>query len=198
MEQLADKTTDPRAGRDYPGQYREFVDWFSEDEACLTYLEKLRWPNGFTCPACHLGARPWRQTRGRLVCPSCRHQTSVTSGTIFEKTRIPLTTWFETAWHMTTAKNGLSAKTVQRTLGTSYRTAWKMLHQYRIAMVRSEREQLSGVVEVDETLVGGVEHGKKRGRGTEKAVVGIAVEVKEPKGFGRVRMRHIPNASGEA
>jgi len=107
-------------------------------------------------------------------------------------------TWFETAWHMTTAKNGLSAKTVQRTLGTSYRTAWKMLHQYRIAMVRSEREQLSGAVEVDETLVGGVEHGKKRGRGTEKAVVGIAVEVKEPRGFGRVRMRHIPNASGEA
>ncbi len=64
---------------------------------------------------------------------------------------------------MTTAKNGLSAKTVQRTLGASYRTAWKMLHQYRIAMVRSEREQLSGAVEVDETLVGGVEHGKNEG-----------------------------------
>ena len=99
---------------------------------------------------------------------------------------------------MTTAKNGLSAKTVQRTLGTSYRTAWKILHQYRIAMVRSEREQLSGTVEVDETFVGGIEHGKKRGRGTEKAVVGIAVEVKEQKGFGRVRMRHMPDAAGEA
>jgi len=98
---------------------------------------------------------------------------------------------------MTTAKNGLSAKTVQRTLGASYRTAWKMLHQYRIAMVRSEREQLSGTVEVDETLVGGVEHSGKRGRGTDKATVVIAVEIKEPKGFGRVRMRHIPDASGE-
>ena len=83
-----------------------------------------------------------------------------------DKTRIPLTTWLEVAWHMTTAKNGLSAKTVQRTLGTSYRTAWKMLHQYRIAMVRNEREKLSGVVEIDETLVGGVKYGGKRGRGT--------------------------------
>ena len=99
---------------------------------------------------------------------------------------------------MTTAKNGLSAKTLQRTLGTSYRTAWKMLHRYRIAMVRSERERLSGIIEIDECFVGGVDHGGKRGRGTHKAIVVIAVEVKEPKGFGRVRMRHIPDASGDS
>ena len=98
---------------------------------------------------------------------------------------------------MTTAKNGLSAKTLQRTLGTSYRTALIMLHRYRIAMVRSEREQLSGIVEIDESLVGGVDHGGKRGRGADKAIVVIAVEVKDPMGFGRVRMRHIPNASGD-
>ncbi len=96
--------------------------------------------------------KPWRQTRGRMVCSSCRHQTSVTSRTIFDKTRTPLTTWLEIAWHLTTAKNGLSAKTVQRTLGPSYRTAWKILQQYRIAMVRSEREQLSGAVEVNEEV----------------------------------------------
>jgi transposase-like protein len=98
---------------------------------------------------------------------------------------------------MTTAKNGLSAKTLQRTLGTSYRTAWTMLHRYRIAMVRSEREQLSGTVEVDESLLGGVDRGRKRGRGADKAIVAIAVEMKDPKGFGRVRMRHIPDASGD-
>ena len=97
---------------------------------------------------------------------------------------------------MTTAKSGLSAKTLQRTLGTSYRTAWKMLHRYRIAMERSEREPLTGTVEIDESLVGGIDHGGKRGRGADKAIVVIAVEVKEPKGFGRVRMRHIPDASG--
>jgi transposase-like protein len=99
---------------------------------------------------------------------------------------------------MTTAKNGVSAKTVQRTVGTSYRTAWKMLHQYRIAMVRSERKKLSGTVEIDETLVGGIEYGGKRGRGTSKAVVVVAIELKEPKGFGRVRMQYIPDASGES
>jgi transposase-like protein len=169
---------------------------FPGDEACVAYLEQLRWSNGFICPACGTTAEPWRQTRGRLVCPACRHQASVTGGTIFDKTRTPLTTWFEAAWHVTTAKNGLSAKTLERTLGTSYRTAWTMLQRYRVAMVRSDREPLSGVVEVDETLVGGVERGGKRGRGTSKSIVVIAVEVKEPKGFGRVRMRHIPDASG--
>jgi len=94
----------------------------------------------------------------------------VTAGTILDKTRIPLTTWFEAAWHLTTAKNGVSAKTLERTLGTSYRTAWALLQRYRLAMVRSERERLSGAVEVDETLVGGVEHDGKCGRGTSRAV----------------------------
>lgn len=185
------------AGRDYPRTYREFVEWFPDNESCIAFLVKLRWPNGFICPGCSSVSEPWHQTRGRLVCPRCRHQTSVTRGSIFDKTRTPLTTWFETAWHMTTAKNGLSAITLQRTLGTSYRTAWTMLHRYRIAMVRSERGQLSGIVEIDECLVGGVDHGGKRGRGADKAIVVIAIEIKDPLGFGRVRMRHIPDASGD-
>lgn len=180
----------------FPDTYREFVREFRSDDACIIYLEQLRWPTGFRCPACETIGVPWRQTRCRLVCSVCRHQTSVTTGTILEKTRTPLTTWFEAAWHLTTAKNGLSAKTLERTLGTSYRTAWAMLQRFRVAMVRSERERLSGSVEVDETQVGGVERGGKRGRGTSRPIVVIAVEVKEPKGFGRVRMRHIPNSSG--
>lgn len=181
---------------DFPRTYREFVNKFPSDDACAAYLEKLRWPAGFCCPVCQTNCVPWRQTRGRLVCTACRHQTSITTGTILEKTRTPLTTWFEAAWHLTTAKNGLSAKTLERTLGTSYRTAWAILQRYRVSMVRSERERLSGSVEVDETLVGGVVRGGKRGRGTSKSIVVIAVEVKEPKGFGRIRMRHIPDASG--
>lgn len=186
------------AGRDYPRSYREFVAMFPDDVACSGYLEKLRWPNGFVCPSCGSDGTPWRQTRGRLVCPSCRHQGTVAAGTILDKTRTPLTTWFEVAWHLTTAKNGLSAKTVERTLGIRYRVAWTMLQRFRVAMVRSERERLSGFVEVDETLVGGVDHGGKSGRGTAKAVVVIAVEVLDPKGFGRVRMKHVPDASGES
>jgi hypothetical protein len=78
-----------------------------------------------------------------------------------------LTTWFEAAWHVTTAKNGFSAKTLERTLGTGYRVVWTILHRFRIAMVRSEREQLSGDVEAAEMLTGGVEHGGKTGRGAK-------------------------------
>lgn len=182
-------------GAEFPNTYREFVQYFPDDHVCAHYLEQLRWPKSFCCPNCQINVEPWRQTRGRLVCPICRHQTSVTAGTIMEKTRTPLTTWFEAAWHLTTAKNGFSAKTLERTLGTSYRTAWTMLQRYRVSMVRSERGRLVGGVEVDETLIGGVKQGGKRGRGSSKSIVVIAVEVKEPKGFGRVRMRHVPDAS---
>jgi len=184
------------AGEDYPATYRGFVAMFPDDEACLRYVEELRWPDGFSCAACGTKGEPWRATRGRLVCRVCRRQTRVTAGTIFDKTRTPLTTWFETAWHLTTAKSGMSAVTLSRTLGASYQVAWAMLHRYRVAMVRAEREPLQGDVEVDETFVGGVDHGGKRGRGAKKCIVVIAVEVKQPKGFGRVRMRHVPDASG--
>lgn len=184
------------AGRDYPDTYRGFVEMFPDEAACEAYLAKLRWPQGFACPACESNVVPRQSTRGRLVCPRCRHRTTVSAGTIFDKTRTPLTTWFEAAWHVSTAKTGMSAKTLERTLGTKYRVAWTMLHRFRVAMVDAERKQLTGTVEVDETMVGGVKQGGKRGRGAEKSIVVIAVEIKEPKGFGRVRMRHIPDASG--
>jgi len=179
-----------------PRTHRKFVQKFHDDSACAAFLEQLRWPDGFCCPACQSVGEPWRQTRGRLVCSACRHQTSVTTGTILEKTRMPLTTWFDAAWHLTTAKSGLSAKTLETTLGTSYVTAWAILQRFRVAMVRSEREKLTGLVEIDETLVGGAKQGGKRGRGTSNSVVAIAIEIVEPKGFGRIRMRHIPDASG--
>jgi len=186
------------AGVDYPRTYREFVEALPNDVACAEYLERLRWPAGYVCPNCGAAAPPWRHSRGRLVCSSCRHQGSVTAGTILDKTRTPLTTWFDAAWHVTTAKNGMSAKTLERTLGTTYRVAWTILQRFRVAMVRSERERLTGNVEVDETLVGGVKRGAKRGRGSTKSVVAIAVEVLDPKGFGRLRMRNVPDASAQS
>jgi transposase-like protein len=182
----------------FPSIYRDFVKMFPDEAACAAYLESLRWPNGFVCPACKKQSSPWRQTRGRLVCSACRHQCTVTAGTIFDKTRTPLTTWFDAAWHVTTAKNGMSAKTLERMMGVSYRVAWAMLHRFRVAMVRSSREPLSGEVEVDETMIGAVEKGGKRGRGANKAIVVIAVEIRHPKGFGRIRMRHVPDASAES
>jgi transposase-like protein len=185
-----------KLGLDYPNTYRNFVEMFPDDAACTAYLAKLRWPEGFVCPSCRIKVEPWQASRGRLSCQFCRHQASVTAGTIFDKTRTPLTTWFEAAWHVSTAKNGLSAKTLERTLGTKYRVAWTMLQRFRVAMVDAERKLLSGNIEVDETFIGGVKQGGKRGRGAVKCIVVIAIEIIEPKGFGRVRMRHIPDASG--
>lgn len=186
------------AGHDYPNTYREFVKMFPNDLACSKYLEQLRWSEGFICPSCGEKAVPWNESRGRLECSLCHHQTSVTAGTIFDKTRTPLTTWFEAAWHITTAKNGMSAKTLERTIGTSYRVAWTMLQRFRVAMVGQDRKPLSGNIEIDETMVGGVQKGAKRGRGANKSIVLIAVEIKDPKGFGRVRMRYVPDASGDS
>lgn len=185
------------SGHDYPNTYREFVKMFPDDTTCAVFLAQLRWPEGFICPACKTVSVPWIESRGRLACPVCRHQTSVTTGTILDKTRTPLIIWFEAAWHVTSAKNGMSAKTLERTIGTSYQVAWMMLQRFRVAMVKSDRNQLSSDVEVVETFVGGKENGGKRGHGTAKSIVVIAVEIK-PKGFGRVRMRLIPDASGDS
>ena len=108
---------------DFPLIYRDFVKMFPDVSACAGYLERLRWPDGFVCPVCQHRQEPWRQTRERVVCPACRHQCTVTAGTIFDKTRTPLTTWFDAAWHVTTAKNGMSARTLERTMGVRYQVA---------------------------------------------------------------------------
>jgi transposase-like protein len=174
------------SGRDYPNTYREFVEMFPDNVACAAFLVRLRWSEEFTCSACKTASAAWNESRNRLECPICHHQTYLTAGTIFDKTRTPLITWLEAAWHLTTAKNGMSAKTLERTLGISYRTAWMMLQRFRVAMVNKERKQLSGEVEIGETLVGGVPQGGKRGRGSSKSVVVTAVEIKQPKDFGRM------------
>ncbi len=140
-------------------------------------------------------------SRGLFLCQKCRYQISVTSGTIFHQTRKPLRVWFEAMWHVTNHKYGANALGLQRILGLgSYHTAWQWLHRLRRAMVRPEREQLIGPVEVDETYIGGERPGK-RGRGADnKMLVAVAVEdisVLNGKttGIGRIRLSRIPNAS---
>lgn len=121
------------------------------------------------------------------MCAQCGRKTSVTAGTIFHRTRTPLRTWFATVWFVTSQKNGISALGLQRVLGVgSYETAWAWMHKLRRAMVRPERERLSGDVELDETMVGGVAVGTMGGSGT-KAPVMIALE-RNGSQLGRVRM----------
>ena len=192
--------TGPKAGTDYPRTYQEFVDWFGDDAACRRYLQERRWPQGFQCPQCGKQAQPWTTARGYLHCRDCGAEVSVTAGTVFERTRISLKTWFAAMWFVTSQKDGASALGLQRVLGFgSYQTAWTWLHKLRHAMVRPGRDRLRGRLEVDETYVGGSRMGGQRGRGSEgKEIVVIAVEVHSPKGFGRVRMRRIPDVSGSS
>lgn len=193
-----------RPGIDYPRSLPEFLDRFPDDIHCAKYLAGLRWRNGFSCRSCgHADAWLTDPPRMRWMCSACEHQTSITAGTIFEGTRIPLTLWFHAAWLVMSEKNGMSALGLRRQLGIgSYETAWSMLHKFRIAMVDPGRSKLRGVVEVDETFVGGARSGK-RGRGAGgKVIVVIAVErFSSPKrgisALGRARMRVIPYASSK-
>ena len=185
----------PRAGVDYPGNWHELLAWFPDDAACLRYLERLRWGAGFLCRFCGAVDGWWQMTDGLRRCKACRCETSVTAGTILARTRTPLTSWFAAVWYVVNQKQGVSALGLQRVLGLgSYETAWTWLHKLRRAMVRPDREQLDGPVEVDETIIGGVKPGR-RGRGAEgKALVAVAVEAR-PGGPGRVGMQRIPNAA---
>ena len=181
------------AVEDYPRTLEEFEGRFATEQACREYLMQLRWPQGFVCPRCG-GRRARPSRRGLLRCGQCDYQASVTAGTIFQDTRLPLRTWFRTMWWVTSQKNGASALGLQSILGLgSYRTAWALLHKLRRAMVRPGRERLSGRVEVDETYVGGAEEGL-RGRQTQKkALVAIAAE-EDGAGIGRIRMKRIRGA----
>ena len=179
---------------DYPETLMELEQRFSDEEACRQYLFDLRWPEGFRCPRCQ-GARAWRMSRGLWLCGTCRHQVSVTAGTIFQDTRYPLSVWFRAIWQVTSQKNGVSALGVMRVLGLgSYKTAWAWLHKLRRAMVRPGRDRLSGAVEVDEVYLGGERPGPP-GRGAlGKALVLIAAEADGAK-IGRIRLVRIANAS---
>lgn len=180
---------------DYPRNLIEFEKRFSTEDACIQYLFRLRWPKGFICPRCK-SSKGWFTKRGLFKCTKCAYQASVKAGTIFERSRLPISVWFRAIWWVTSQKNGASAKGLQRILGLgSYETAWAWLHKLRRAMVRPGRDRLSGTIELDETFIGGRKSGK-RGRGAEgKTLVFIAAQM-DGERIGRIRLRRIKDASG--
>lgn len=183
---------------EYPRNLTQFEAWFPSDKACRDYLYRLRWPDGFICRRC--GAeKAWPIGSVLYECVGCHYQMSVLAGTIFQDTHKPLTLWFRAIWWVTGQKNGASALGLKRMLGLgSYRTAWTWLHKLRRAMVRPGRDCLSGIVEVDETYVGGNKPGK-RGRGAGgKVLVGVAVQDKGEEGIGRVRLGILEDASADS
>lgn len=133
-----------------------------------------------------------------MMCTHCGHQASVTAGTIFHRSHLPLRTWFRAIWWITNQKHGISALGLQHLLGLgSYKTAWSCLQKLRRAMVRPGRDRLTGHVEVDETYVGGVEPGGGRRHLGNKALVVVAAQV-DGKRIGRIRLNSMPDASSHS
>jgi transposase-like protein len=181
---------------------REIFIKFSTDEQCLEYIEKMRWPDGVVrCTVCGAtGAKrverkaTSKNKRGWFyLCsePTCRNQFSPTSGTLFHDTHLPLITWFHAIALMLNAKKGISAKQLQRDLGIGgYKTAWYLNHRIREAMKDGFLEPLGGIVEIDETYVGG----KVRGKGQVVAKKQKKVVMGAVQRGGKLRLQHIPDA----
>lgn len=140
---------------------------FSTDEQCRELLERLRWPRGPECLRCKGSVTQLGEKL--LWCAKCRYQFSVTAGTIFNDSHLPLETWFLAVLLIVEARKGMSANQLKRTIGVSYKTAWYLTHRIRAAVGAAERPLLSGTVELDETYVGGVDKGQ-RGRGGDKDI----------------------------
>ena len=173
------------------------MDAFGTDDRCRATLEELRWPEGAECPRCGSSKLSRIQARGQFDCDSCRYQFSATAGTIFHDSHLPLRKWFIATYLMTESKKGISANQLKRMLGVSYKTSWYLCHRIRSAMQEASPAMLSGIVEADETFVGGkakTMHKADRARkihgtgGTDKMAIVGAIE----RG-GKVRLRLVPN-----
>ena len=155
----------------------EYQEQFSDEEDCFKYLFQLRWPNGFVCPKCGGSEYYMIYKHKRFQCKQCRHQTSVTAGTVFHRLHQPLRVLFMAVYLIATSKKGLSAMELRRKLGINgYKTAWLLMQKIRTAMASSGKFLLTRMVEIDETYIGGHREGP-RGRGAkDKTLVAIAVE----------------------
>src|SRR5512134_1553429 len=181
----------------FPRTEAEFRARFANNNQCRAYLARLKWPEGFRCVHCS-GDRAYFLPSKRVVyeCAGCGRQVSLIARTIFEQSKKPLVLWFRALFEITASKQGISASELQRKLGLgSYQTAWSWLTKIRAAMVRPNREPLSGEVEIDESYVGGPEPGKP-GRAAEDKAIVAAVE-KRGKSCGRVRLGVIANVSAD-
>ena len=174
----------------------EFLKDYGTEAQCERVLEAVRWPNGFCCPRCGQAAHYVLRDGVRKVfqCNACRHQASLIAGTVFQGTKLPLTTWFLAIYLISQAKTGLSALALKRQLGVSYPTAWLIHHKLMQVMAdREDRYLLEGKVQVDDAYLGGERAGGKVGRGSENKVAFVAaVSLNEADRPLRVRLTPVP------
>jgi transposase-like protein len=151
------------------------IERYSNEDKCRKYLEGLRWHSGIKCPRCGSKKVSRITERNQYDCDKCRYQFSVTAGSIFHDSHLPLWKWFLAVYLMTESKKGISANQLKRSLAISYKTAWYLCHRVRKAMVEAtNKPKLDGVVEVDETYVGGhYDRRRKRNAWEKQAVIGL-------------------------
>jgi transposase-like protein len=177
----------------YPKDFQEFLEQFKSEDACRNYLFEMRWKEGFVCPKCKNDVKYWLTAKNMIHCGVCGYQASLTAGTIFHGTRKPLLLWFHIMWWVAAQKTGVSASNMMDFMGFgSYKTVWIWLQKLRRAMLRPGRDKLFGIVEVDETNIGGMDAGT--GKQIAKTQVIIATECKGKK-IGRVRFRCVKEAT---
>lgn len=166
-----------RAYPESPTTFRDFAAMFPDDDACIDYLARWRWPDGFRCPRCSDKRATRLQTRALWQCHGCRHQTSVTAGTVLHRTKLPLSTWLYALWLLGRRKNSVSALQLQKETGIgSYRSAWALLHKVRLVLGESADHPLrAGKVEIDESILPGV-GGRARHIGRNGAWIVAAIE----------------------
>ncbi len=170
----------------------QLIEDFGSEEKCREVLEELRWPDGVRCPRCQSDKISRIRGRGQFDCDSCRYQFSVTAGTIFHDSHLPLRKWFVAVYLISESKKGISSNQLKRILGTTYKTAWYLTHRIRAAMSDGQAPLLKGIVEVDETYIGARVRGKGRGYIGNKTMVLGAVE----RG-GEIRLRIGKNTSAK-
>jgi transposase-like protein/IS1 family transposase len=171
----------------------DVVEHFSTDDKCRELLERLRWPNGPECPRCKTQKVVRLTTNAKLLwCAECEYQFSVTAGTIFNDSHLPLQKWFLVTLLLCEAKKGMSANQVKRTVGMSYKTAWYLCHRIRAAMKETERPMLDGTVEMDETYVGGKQRCGTKGWNTAESNKEIVIGLRQR--GGELRFFHASDA----
>jgi transposase-like protein len=147
------------------------IERYHSEDSCRARLEELRWPDGVECPRCESKNVARMEDRHQYQCRSCRYQFSVTAGTIFHDTHLPLWKWFLAVYLIIESKKGISANQLKRTLNVSYKTAWYLCHRIRAALNEVDAQLLKGIVESDETFVGGKAEGEGRGYTGNKTIV---------------------------
>lgn len=166
---------------------------YNSEDRCREFLESLRWPTGVACVRCGVVSVSKLEKRHQYECNSCRYQFSVTAGTGFHDSHLPLWKWFLAVYLICESKKGMSANQIKRTLGISYKTAWYLCHRIREAMKCEESEKLTGIVEADETFVGGrYDKRRKRPAFEKPCVVGVIQR------GGDVRAQTIPSRGARA